>query len=120
MSKNKVKEVKSKVVGSIEETAGKLTNDSRLEMKGKARQGVGKAYKIADDYIHGAEDLKDTVVGTVKEKTGQLTHDKPLELRGRLQKENVGNRLLKKFVYGIGILTLVIFIVSFINMNENE
>lgn len=118
MNVNKIDEMKSKVVGNVEEAAGKIMDDPQLEIKGKIKKGMGKASEVADDYMHEAEDLKDTVAGTVKEKVGQLTDDSMLELKGRLQKDKVENGFPKKIMYSLGILAVFILLLSLFEKDE--
>lgn len=118
MNGNKMDEMKNKAVGNVEEAAGKIMDDPQLKVKGKLKQGMGKASEVADDYMHEAEDLKDTVAGTVKEKVGQLTDDSMLELKGRLQKDKVENGFPKKIMYSLGLLAIVILLMSLFEKDE--
>ena len=51
MSANKLKEMKDKVVGTVKEKTGELTDNAELELEGKLQQGAGKAREVADDKI---------------------------------------------------------------------
>lgn len=119
MSGNKIDEMKNKAVGNLEEAAGKLTGDQQLEVKGKVKQGVGKFYEVADDYMQEAEDLKDTVIGAVKEKAGQITDDQPLELRGRLQKDKGEKSFPKKLLYSLGALAVIVLVMNLFTDDES-
>lgn len=110
MTAHKTKSIKEKVIGNVEESVGQLTDDKQLEVKGKVRQGVGKGYELADDYSHKAENIKDTVAGTTKEKIGELTDDQVLKMKGKIQKENTDNRLVKKMFYGLGVISVLVFL----------
>lgn len=112
MTAHKTKSIKEKVVGNVEESVGQMTDDKQLEVKGKVRQGVGKGYKLADDYYHQAENIKDTVAGTTKEKIGELTDDQVLKMKGKIQKENTDNGLIKKLFYGLSIIAVLVFLYS--------
>lgn len=56
---SKLKEVKDKVVGSVKEATGKVTDNKKLEVKGKIQKGKGKAHEVADDVKDKAKDIKD-------------------------------------------------------------
>lgn len=118
MSKTKAKAMKSKVLGHVEESVGKITDNPKLEVKGKIRQGLGKAYELSDDYQNEVKDAKDMVVGTVKEKTGQLIHDTSLEVRGKVQKVKAGNKFPRKVLYSLGILAFMIFLVRWVSREK--
>lgn len=68
MSENKLKEIKDKVVGSVKEATGKVTDNEELELKGKLQKGVGKAREVAGDVADKAKDVKDDVLDTVNKK----------------------------------------------------
>lgn len=68
MGENKLKAMKDKVVGSVKEATGKVTDNEELELKGKLQQGVGKAREAADDISDKVRDTKDDVVGSINKK----------------------------------------------------
>lgn len=104
MSPNRLDELKDKVVGGVQATAGKITDNEKLELKGKVRQGMGKAREVAGDVAHEVEDVKDLVMGTVKEETGKFTDDKTLQLKGKVQKTKGKGKMPKKLMAGAGAL----------------
>lgn len=59
MSDNKVKELKDKVVGSVKEGAGKLTDNEELELKGKLQKETGKLRGKVNDAKDAAKDKYD-------------------------------------------------------------
>lgn len=68
MGENKLKAMKDKVVGSVKEATGKVTENEELELKGKIQQGVGEAREAADDVADKARDVKDDVLDSVNKK----------------------------------------------------
>ncbi|NLC55150.1 MAG: CsbD family protein [Erysipelothrix sp.] len=68
MSENKLKELKDKVVGSVKEATGKVTDNEELELKGKLQKGVGKAREVAGDLTDKAKEVKDDVLDAVNKK----------------------------------------------------
>lgn len=68
MSENKLKEAKDKVVGSVKEATGKITDNEELELKGKLQQGVAKARGVADDVADKAKNVKDDILDSVNKK----------------------------------------------------
>lgn len=109
MNKYKVKEFKEKAMGQVEETLGQVTDNKPLEVKGKMRKGMGKAYEVAGDSYQKAEEVKDTVVGTVKEQVGKVTHDPMLVAKGKMQKEASDRQTVKKIIGSLSVLVLMLF-----------
>ena len=68
MGENKLKEMKDKVVGSVKETTGKITDNEELELKGKMQKAKGEAREFAGDVADKADDVKDNVLGSVNRK----------------------------------------------------
>ena len=68
MSTNKLKELKDKVVGTVKEKTGELTDNAELELEGKLQQGAGKAREAADKVMDKVEETKDDVVDALNEK----------------------------------------------------
>lgn len=114
MNKQKQKAIKDKLKGTIQEAQGVLTNDKQLELKGKARQTIGKAHGLVGDLQDQTEDIKDKVVGTVKEKTGEVTHLKPMELAGKAQKTYGEADRREKILFGLGMISLITFLIGVI------
>lgn len=57
--------MKDKVQGKAEELKGKVTGDRATELKGKARQAVGEAKRLARDLdIETGRDRTEAVEGT--------------------------------------------------------
>ena len=86
MKENKLKEMKDKLVGSVKEVAGKVTDNEELELKGKLQKGVGKAREVAGDVADKAEGVKDDALASVnrkldetKEKIERKKREKDLE-----------------------------------------
>ncbi len=114
MSSNKQKEMKDKLKGTIEEAQGILTDDKKLELKGKARQNVGKARGVAGDLQHDAESMKDQVVGSVKEKAGELTDMTALEMKGKAQKAYGEADDKDKAFFGLGIVSILVLLIGLV------
>lgn len=114
MNKYKVDAMKDKAIGSIEEVAGKVTDDKKLEYKGKARKNLGKARGFVGELQDQTEDMKDMVAGTVKEKAGEITHLKPLELKGKAEKAYAEVDRTEKILFGLGMFSLIMFLIGFI------
>ena len=72
MSANKLKEMKEKVVGTVKEKTGELTDNAELELEGKLQQGAGKAREVADDVMDKVRDTKDDVVDSVNKKIDEV------------------------------------------------
>lgn len=123
MNKNKEKEMKDKLAGTILEAQGILTDDKALELKGKAQQTKGKAYGMVSDLQDQTHDAKDKIVGSVKEKTGELTDNLPLELKGKAEKAYAKADDKDKALFGLGIFSgifiLVGLIIFFIGDDDN-
>lgn len=120
MVRYKLDELQDKVVGGVQETAGKLTNDKRMEYKGKARQGVGKARHTSREIKNEIGTITNRTVGTVKEKTGDLTDDKFLQLKGKMQRLEAENKISRKLLYGAGIVASVLIIRKLLSSNEED
>lgn len=121
MNKQKQKAVKEKLAGTIQEAQGVLTDDKQLELKGKARQNIGKAHEFAGDLQDQTEDMKEKVVGTVKEKAGEVTDFKPLELAGKAQKTYAETDRKERVLFGLGVISILAFIIGLIvAFSDNE
>ena len=118
MNTLKAKEFKEKTIGQVEEILGKMTDNKPLEVKGKVRKGMGKAYEAAGDSYQKTEEIKDTVVGTVKEQVGKLTHNPMLAAEGKIQKEAADKKRVKKIIGGLSVLALTF--VLFYAIREEE
>lgn len=114
MNKQKQKAVKDKLKGTIQEAQGVLTHDKSLEMKGKARQNIGKAHGFVGELQDQTEDMTDKVVGTVKEKAGEVADLKPLELAGRAQKTYGEADSKEKLLFGLGLISLLSFLIGLV------
>lgn len=114
MNKQKQKAVKDKLKGTIQEAQGVLTSDKQLELKGKARQNIGKAHGLVGDLQDQTEDMKDKVVGTVKEKAGEVAHLKPVELAGKAQKAYGEADRRERVLFGLGMVSLITFLIGII------
>lgn len=114
MNKQKQKAVKDKLKGTIQEAQGILTDDKQLELKGKARQNIGKAHGLVGDLQDQTEDMKDKVVGTVKEKAGEVADLKPVELAGKAQKAYGEADRKEKVLFGLGMVSLIAFLIGII------
>lgn len=112
MSGYKMNELKNKSLGNVEEIAGKVTDNKKLEAKGKTKKAVGKAYELADDVQPKLEEAKDKVIGTVKEKTGELTGNQSLAFSGKVQQGKASMGFLKKVLYSLGAISIIIFLVN--------
>ena len=126
MNENKMNEVKDKVVGSVKEVTGKITDNPELEFKGKLQKGRGKAYEFAGNVEDGYKDVKDKVedgyetlkdnagneyryvrdkvVGGTKETVGKLTDNEVLQLRGALQKRHISDEVIRNVLIGVGTM----------------
>lgn len=69
MSEEKLNATGEKIVGSVKETAGKITGDKNLETEGIVENLAGKAKEVAAD-------IKDTVEGALEGVENALKDDK--------------------------------------------
>ena len=60
--------IKDKVVGKVKETAGKVTNDEKLEAKGKAQAMKGEAEDKVDKAKHDVSKKTDNLADKAAEK----------------------------------------------------
>lgn len=95
MNKQKQKAIKDKLKGTIQEAQGILTNDKQLELKGKARQNIGKAHGLVGDLQDQTEDMKDKVVVIVKEKV-------------------VDSDRKERVLFGLGMVSFITFLIGII------
>jgi len=59
MDREHVRGAVDKVKGGLKETAGKLTDDKRLQAEGKVDKAKGAAHKAAGDVKEGMRDALD-------------------------------------------------------------
>jgi uncharacterized protein YjbJ (UPF0337 family) len=57
MDREHVKGAADKVKGAIEDTAGKLTGDKKLQTEGKIDKAKGEAHNVAGDVKDAVRDL---------------------------------------------------------------
>lgn len=86
MSDNKLKEVKDKVVGSVKEATGKITDNEKLEVEGKIQQGVGEVREAVNDATDKAKTVTDKLVGSAKETIDKFADDKNIDEESKLKK----------------------------------
>lgn len=110
MKQNRIDELKDKVVGSVQETTGKLSKNKELEMQGKMRSNLGRARGIVNDLADEVDDVKNNVVGSVKEVAGKVSDDETLELRGKLQKAQASNEVPKKLLVVAGVVATALIV----------
>lgn len=120
MNGNKFNEVQDKVFGTVKETAGKLTDNNALQLRGTLQKGFGKAREITGDVTNEIEDVKDKVVGTVKETTGKLTNNRGLQLKGKIQRSKATSNYTYKIIIGVGFIAFIYFLSRLLAKKEQE